>query len=106
MSLWLWLPRPLLSHDGPAYSRMVAKISILFFAKCRELVKSSKEYLEVPDSISGADLRSLVISTHPKLQVIGKSCVFALNEEYIEDSSLLNLKDGDKLAVVPPISGG
>jgi molybdopterin converting factor small subunit len=41
-----------------------------------------------------------------RLQVIGKSCVFALNEEYIEDSSLLNLKDGDKLAVVPPISGG
>ena len=49
------------------------QISVLFFAKCRELIKSSREYLEVPNSISGADLRAFLISTYPKS--VDKPCL-------------------------------
>ena len=42
------------------------------------------------------------------LLCIKDSSVLALNEDYLDpkDTSIITLKEGDTLAVIPPISGG
>ena len=41
-----------------------------------------------------------------RLTEIKSNFVIALNEEYKEPTGDLNLKSGDVLAIIPPISGG
>ena len=33
-------------------------------------------------------------------------CLFSRNQEYVEAGKPQRLKDGDEIAVIPPISGG
>lgn len=35
-----------------------------------------------------------------------ESSMLALNEEYIQSDDIIRLKNGDVIAVIPPISGG
>lgn len=37
---------------------------------------------------------------------IKDTVVLALNQDYIEHNTQINLKPGDEIAVIPPISGG
>ena len=39
------------------------------------------------------------------LEKLGKTFIVAHNENYVE-SGQLNLRSGDELAIIPPISGG
>jgi molybdopterin converting factor small subunit len=39
--------------------------------------------------------------------VMDEDCLtLALNEEYVQTGEVINLKDGDTIALIPPISGG
>lgn len=82
-------------------------IKLLFFAKARELVNKAEENLNICACKSGSDMIQLILNTYPDLSVIGKSFILAHNEEYITDSEeLIHFKDGDEIAVIPPLSGG
>lgn len=41
-----------------------------------------------------------------RLEIIAENIILSLNEEYVDDSQELTLRDGDEVAVIPPISGG
>jgi molybdopterin converting factor small subunit len=41
---------------------------------------------------------------HPQLASILEACTMAINEEYLGDACIL--KNGDVVAIIPPISGG
>ena len=56
-----------------------------------------------------ADLRRILADTYPKLAPLvmdEDSITLALNEEYVPAGEILPLKDGDTVALIPPISGG
>ena len=82
-------------------------ITILFFAKSRELVKKEQDQLSVHSPISYCELKQLIIKTYPELTPIQNSFFLALNQGYISEEQLqLDLNSADTLAIIPPISGG
>ncbi len=91
------------------------KIKILYFAKIKEILKKSSDTLaieqtDIIQSISTSELMDLIISLNPeyttRLQEVFVNTLFSLNDEYIERESNVQLKNGDEISVIPPISAG
>ncbi|KAL6260013.1 hypothetical protein P5V15_009920 [Pogonomyrmex californicus] len=82
------------------------EITILFFAKARELAGCKECKFHVPKKLSSADLLDKIIHTF-NLQSIRDQIVLAVNEEFqIIPNNILVLSEKDKIAVIPPLSGG
>ncbi len=77
-------------------------IKILYFSVVREKLKKSEEEIEFKGSIE--ELRNLLKEKYPELSEILDKVKFAVNEEYVSDDHIV--KDGDTVAVIPPVSGG
>ncbi len=80
------------------------RITALLFGQAREWVGSSTLdlTLEAPATVESAF--AILKSQHPRLAEMQRSLLFAVNEEYASPSHPLS--DGDRLAVLPPVSGG
>lgn len=81
-------------------------INVLFFAKSRELAKTSRAVVAVePVVIAGNLLKQLIDNFN--LSIISNNIILAHNENYIDDlEAELHLRAGDEIGVIPPISGG
>ncbi len=79
------------------------KVRVVLFAKPRELVGQPNVDLALPAGATAADAWSQ-LSTRYDLGPLPRSFRCAVNSEYAgwDDP----LKDGDELAVIPPVSGG
>ena len=88
-------------------SKNYIKVRILFFAKTRELAGSNNATLKLESpEIVVADLLNEICSTF-NLDIIKQNIILAVNGNYCENlQTLLLLKEGDEIAVIPPISGG
>jgi molybdopterin converting factor subunit 1 len=82
------------------------RIKVLFFAKSREVAGLSEQDLELRDGANTEDLLCQILASHPALESVMKTCVFALNQEYVRPQDKQPLKDGDEVAIIPPLSGG
>jgi molybdopterin synthase sulfur carrier subunit len=86
-------------------------IKVLFFAAARELAQTTNSQISLPVGEDGSDpntqqLREVIASKFPKLAEQVETITLAVNKEYIEDDKVITLKDGDEVALIPPISGG
>ena len=91
--------------SDPSQDRVT--VTLLLFAKARELLAASSVTLAVPASVTRVpDLVSHIVSVHPVLKRLGGTFVLAHNETYLDHESEVVLRPGDELAVIPPISGG
>jgi molybdopterin synthase catalytic subunit len=81
-------------------------ITLLFFAKARELIGRSSSPCTVPASCTYSQLVECIRTNFPHLKTLGDAFVLSLNEDYIEEEGQINISEGDELAVIPPISGG
>lgn len=81
------------------------EVKILFFAKARELAGCSESSLKVESHMSYEKLCTLIVENF-SLAAIKKNFILAVNEEYLSSESALDFKEGDEIAVIPPISGG
>ena len=78
-------------------------VRVLFFGAARDAVGRE----EVDLQISAADAtgaRAQLLAAYPALQRFGNSLLLAVNQEYAEPDR--EIRDGDELAVFPPVSGG
>lgn len=76
-------------------------ISILFFAQLQESMGQSQ--MEVP--LAGktvAEVKTWLEKEYPLLSL--EQVMTAVNEEFARDQTIVN--EGDKVAFIPPISGG
>ncbi len=78
------------------------KLRIMYFAKLRDLASTSDETV-VYGGQTVSDLMETLMKTHPGLLNAGK-IMFAVNEQFVSPSA--KLKDGDVVALLPPLNGG
>ncbi|XP_052834870.1 molybdopterin synthase sulfur carrier subunit, partial [Drosophila gunungcola] len=84
----------------------VVNVHVLFFAKSRELANTARSKVDVPAEIIASDLLDQLASRFG-LTSIQSSLILAHNESYIENlSDKILFKEGDELAIIPPLSGG
>ncbi len=81
-------------------------LKVLYFAKSREVAETAEEGFELQPGATTQDLLAAMIAKHPKLEGVMKSCVLALNQEYLAQDESVVIKEGDEVAVIPPLSGG
>lgn len=83
----------------------VVNVTVIFFAQARELSKLKSTTVQLPQSLFGHDLRSVLVNKF-NLSSIGNIFILAVNEIYVSDNLQITLKENDIVAVIPPISGG
>lgn len=83
------------------------KIRLLLFAKAREIVGSPEVSLELDgETTTHAELlKHLTNVAFPALEPIASTCILAINQEYSVDPQN-TIREGDEIALIPPISGG
>ena len=107
----------------------VATVTVLFFASCSELAGTKHAQIEVtrgnlpgsgegdhqaelelgPEDVPLAALVRAITERYPKLSAILPAGVaFAHNQEFVDPTSsvIRNVRSGDEIAILPPISGG
>ena len=80
------------------------KVTVLLFGQARELAGTQSLDLEIENPLSVAEVFARIVADLPKLAGMEPSLLFAVNEEYASRDQLV--RDGDVLAVLPPVSGG
>lgn len=82
------------------------RVSVRLFAGLREAAGADRFVEEFDgDELSLAALRERLRDAHPALRPYLGRVVIAVNEEYHVDATV-PLRDGDTVALIPPISGG
>lgn len=80
------------------------RVTVLFFAAMRERAAVDRLEINLQDHATIADLQHLVVERFPQLKNYVEAASYARNAEYAKSSQ--TLKDGDEIAIIPPISGG
>jgi len=81
------------------------KITILLFATLKDLIGQRKLELDIPHAeMTVNQIREYLSEQYPDAEPNIRSALVAINEEYAFTSDVL--KDGDSIALFPPVSGG
>jgi molybdopterin converting factor subunit 1 len=87
-----------------ARGRVAVRVRVLFFGAAREAAADEVLLTVAPSATARAAFEQL-LEEYPELQRFRASLLVAVNQEYARDLDVV-LKDGDELAVFPPVSGG
>jgi molybdopterin synthase catalytic subunit len=93
--------------DGVARGDATAcSARVLFFGAAREAAATDEASVTFDGPKATArTVFERVLDAYPALRRFGPSLLFAVNQEYARDLDA-EVKDGDELAVFPPVSGG
>ena len=84
------------------------KIHLLLFAVLAEQAGHRRLVFDLPDDATVADALSRFFSdveiARSAIKVDPKQIAFAVNMEYVSSDHLL--REGDEVALIPPVSGG
>jgi molybdopterin converting factor subunit 1 len=79
-------------------------VSVLLFARARDLAGAPVVRLELPEGATVADLRRRLAAVHPSMAPLLNHSALAVNDEFAGDE--LVLEPGAEVALLPPVSGG
>ncbi|MBV8369626.1 MAG: MoaD/ThiS family protein [Candidatus Eremiobacteraeota bacterium] len=79
-------------------------VRVLAFARLRELLGFGERLVSVPDGASAGEVWAQLAAGSPELAGLRASTRFARNGELIEGATVL--REGDELALLPPVGGG
>jgi molybdopterin synthase sulfur carrier subunit len=80
------------------------RLNVLLFGVCREAAGASELSCELNSPADVASAWAEIKRWHPNLERFERSALFAVNEEHARKDQVL--KDGDTIAIFPPVSGG
>jgi MoaE-MoaD fusion protein len=79
-------------------------IVVELFAGLREIARQPRIQLELPEPSTLADVRRLLVERVPEAASLLTKSAIAVNECYADEN--VSLRPGDRVAVLPPVSGG
>jgi molybdopterin synthase catalytic subunit len=80
------------------------KLQVLAFASARDVLGSSETAVEISDGADLAALRRLLTARHPALADLWPRLAVAVDGEVARGNPVL--RDGQEVALLPPVSGG
>jgi len=80
------------------------KAKVRLFARLHELAGTRETEVELGEGLTAADAYRLLCARFPALSDYGSVVMYAVNAEYVPPEH--RLRDGDELALIPPVSGG
>jgi molybdopterin converting factor subunit 1 len=80
------------------------KVRVRYFAAHKDLVGITDETVEVPDGTTVEELVQVLVGMHPTLAELRRDTMVSVNRGV--GSGDIVLKDGDDVALFPPIQGG
>ena len=96
------------SHDQDALeargTQDTRAVRTLYFAAARERVGVQEERISLPQPYLLTTLKSLIYQRHPRLESLDSYVRWAVNQRFVEEDQ--ELRAGDEVAIIPPISGG
>ncbi|MGO8796448.1 MAG: molybdenum cofactor biosynthesis protein [Candidatus Sulfotelmatobacter sp.] len=80
------------------------RVRVLFFGVLKDLVGKASDSVELPDGSRVRDVLSHYADQVPKVTGVLSSIAVAVNQQYAGMDT--ELKTGDEIALLPPVSGG
>jgi molybdopterin converting factor subunit 1 len=80
------------------------RVKMIYFAQAREAAGTKGEEFSLDKQSTVKTALSKAFEGHPKLRPLEKAIKVAVNEEISQEDT--PLKDGDRVAVLPPVVGG
>ena len=80
------------------------RVQVVYFGKAREVANASTEVRPLSSPANVKQLISDVMSAHPALAGIRQIVQILVNGRWASENE--ELKDGDRVAFVPPVGGG
>src|SRR3974390_2959839 len=80
------------------------RVKVQYFGVLQDFFGQESEWIGVADGTSLADLYEVLRQETPKFAEFQHSIALAVNYEYSGPEVIL--KDGDEVALIPPVSGG
>ena len=78
-------------------------LEILTFGIARDIIGSSIFSIEMTERANVDDLKRKILTLYPRFIALS-SLMIAVNAEYGNDETFL--REGDEIALIPPVSGG
>ena len=81
--------------------------TVLYFAAAKDAAKTDSEKVALTSETDTVTrLLKHLVQRHKGLDRILESSMITVNLEYVDKDAELSLKDGDEVAIIPPVSGG
>lgn len=80
------------------------KVRVKFFSAHREAVGKNEIEIELEERITSNRMLKMLITDYPKLRKLIDFTIISLNHSRANGNELL--RDGDEVAIFPPIGGG
>ena len=80
------------------------RVTVRYFAAIREAIGSRGETRELPEDTSAGRLVDLLVADYPAIGPLRRSTALMINHAYAQPDQ--TLREGDEIALIPPVSGG
>ncbi|MGC1784482.1 MAG: molybdenum cofactor biosynthesis protein MoaE [Acidobacteriaceae bacterium] len=80
------------------------RVHVLLFGALKDLLARESETLDLPEASTVEQMLSRIMASCPQAQKFAGSLAIAVNREYAALAQIL--RDGDEVALLPPVSGG
>lgn len=79
-------------------------VLVRFFAAHREATGQTAYGTDVPDGSRASDVLGILLERFPRLRPLTGGTAFAINQTVVPAET--KLREGDELALLPPMAGG
>ncbi len=80
------------------------RVKVLFFGRLKELIGRAEDSIEIADAATVEQLFALYVARNSELAKYRSSLVASRNQEFAAWDT--QLRSGDEVAFLPPVSGG